>query len=174
MPCTRHPARPDTPSDPPARARHLWTCGRAGQTSGYPMPTRTGTPTEPNTTCKTITRNQARGSRLRLHLEEFGEAEGGRVFGNERRKPIGASTYSRVWEEARELALTPAQVLSPLGGRPYDLRHSCLTGWLNAGVPPAEVARRAGNSVEVLYRRYAGCLDGQEDAVNRRIEAALE
>ncbi|MGW0633542.1 hypothetical protein [Streptomyces sp. NPDC002758] len=26
----------------------------------------------------------------------------------------------------------------------------------------------------VLYRRYAGCLDGQEDAVNRRIEAALE
>ncbi|MFF3255158.1 tyrosine-type recombinase/integrase [Actinacidiphila glaucinigra] len=111
---------------------------------------------------------------LRTHLQQFGEAEGGRVFGNERRKPIGASTYSRTWEEARQLALTPAQVQSPLGGRPYDLRHSCLTGWLNAGVPPAEVARRAGNSVEVLYRRYAGCLDGQEDAVNRRIQAALQ
>ncbi len=45
---------------------------------------------------------------------------------------------------------------------------------MNAGVAPAEVAKRAGNSVEVLLRRYAGCLDNQEDAVNRQIEEALD
>lgn len=33
---------------------------------------------------------------------------------------------------------------------------------------------RAGNSVEVLVRRYAGCLDNQEELVNRRIERALD
>ena len=35
-------------------------------------------------------------------------------------------------------------------------------------------ARRAGNSVEVLLKRYAGCLDNQENAVNRQIDAALD
>jgi hypothetical protein len=62
----------------------------------------------------------------------------------------------------------------PLAGRPYDLRHAALSTWLNAGVSPAEVAKRAGNSVEVLLKRYAGCLDNQEDAVNRKIEEALD
>jgi len=33
---------------------------------------------------------------------------------------------------------------------------------------------RGGNSVEVLLRRYAGCLDNQEEFVNRRIERALD
>jgi hypothetical protein len=32
----------------------------------------------------------------------------------------------------------------PLGGRVYDLRHACLTTWLNNGVPPAQVAEWAG------------------------------
>ena len=53
------------------------------------------------------------------------------------------------------------------------LRHAALSRWLNAGISPAEVAKRAGNSVEVLLKRYAGCLDNQEAAVNRRIEQAL-
>jgi hypothetical protein len=35
------------------------------------------------------------------------------------------------------------------------------------------VAKRAGNSVEVLLRRYAGSIDNQADAVNRQIEEAL-
>jgi integrase len=110
---------------------------------------------------------------LKAHMEEFGTAEDGRLFRNERGGILGASTYSRAWEEARQLAFTPAQVESPLAGRPYDLRHAALSTWLNAGVSPADVAKRAGNSVEVLLKRYAGCLDGQEDAINRRIERAL-
>jgi integrase len=110
---------------------------------------------------------------LRAHIDQFGVAEDGRLFRNERDGIIGSTTYSRVWEEARHIAFTPAQVASPLAGRPYDLRHAALTTWLNA-VSPGEVSKRAGNSVEVLLRRYAGCLDNQEELVNRRIEHALE
>lgn len=89
---------------------------------------------------------------------------------NERGDILGSTTYSRVWEEARQFAFTPAQAASPLAGRPYDLRHAALTTWLNAGIGPAEVSKRAGNTVEVLLRRYAGCLDNQAESINRRIE----
>ncbi|MFD8570912.1 tyrosine-type recombinase/integrase [Streptomyces sp. NPDC059639] len=111
---------------------------------------------------------------LRAHLKAFGTAREGRVFGNERGGVVGSSTYWRVWEEAREYALPPDRVDSPLAGRPYDLRHACITRWLNAGVPIAEVARRVGNSPEVIHRRYHGCIDGQEHAANAKISAALE
>ncbi|WP_371798431.1 transposase [Streptomyces sp. NBC_01707] len=37
-PCMPHPTAA-APSDPPERARDLWTCGKAGQTSDYPTPT---------------------------------------------------------------------------------------------------------------------------------------
>jgi integrase len=110
---------------------------------------------------------------LRDHIAQFGTAPDGRLFRNERNGIIGSTTYSRAWEEARRLALTPGQVASPLAGRPYDLRHAALTTWLNAGIPPAEVSKRAGNTIEVLLRRYAGCLDKQADAINRRIEKAM-
>jgi hypothetical protein len=40
-------------------------------------------------------------------------------------------------------------------------------------VPATEVARRLGHSVAVLMKVYANCVDGQEDQVNARIEAAL-
>ncbi|WP_206336105.1 tyrosine-type recombinase/integrase [Streptomyces torulosus] len=111
---------------------------------------------------------------LRVHLKEFGSAKEGRVFGNERGGVVGSSTYWRVWEEARKYALPPERVDSPLAGRPYDLRHACITRWLNAGVPIAEVARRVGNSPEVIHRRYHGCVDGHEEVANRKIMKDLE
>ncbi|MFF8478766.1 tyrosine-type recombinase/integrase [Streptomyces sp. NPDC015414] len=111
---------------------------------------------------------------LRDHLKEFGIAAEGRVFGNERGGVVGSSTYWRVWEEAREYALPPERVTSPLAGRPYDLRHTCITRWLNAGVPIAEVARRVGNSPEVIHRRYHGCVDGHEEISNAKIVRYLE
>ncbi|MBZ9643510.1 tyrosine-type recombinase/integrase [Streptomyces sp. PSKA30] len=111
---------------------------------------------------------------LRAHLKEFGTAKERRVFGNERGGLVGSSTYWRVWEEAREYALPPERIDSPLAGRPYDLRHACITRWLNAGVPIAEVARRVGNSPEVIHRRYHGCIDGHEEAANARIAKSLE
>ena len=42
-----------------------------------------------------------------------------------------------------------------------------------AGVAATEVANRAGHSVEVLLRVYAKCIDGGEEAANRRIDEAL-
>ncbi|MFC8822572.1 tyrosine-type recombinase/integrase [Streptomyces rochei] len=111
---------------------------------------------------------------LQAHLKEFGTAKKRRVFGNERGGVVGSSTYWRVWEEAREYALPPARIDSPLAGRPYDLRHACITRWLNAGVPIAEVARRVGNSPEVIHRRYHGCIDGHEEAANAKIARILE
>ncbi|MFB7422587.1 tyrosine-type recombinase/integrase [Streptomyces hydrogenans] len=111
---------------------------------------------------------------LQAHLNDFGTAKEGRVFGNERGGVVGSSTYWRVWEEARKYALPPERTDSPLAGRPYDLRHACITRWLNAGVSIAEVARRAGNSPEVIHRRYHGCVDGHEEIANRKIMADLE
>ncbi|MDG4828259.1 tyrosine-type recombinase/integrase [Solwaraspora sp. WMMD1047] len=110
---------------------------------------------------------------LRQHIDRYGVAEDGRLFRSERGSVVAASTYSRVWEEARAFALTPHQFASPLAGRPYDLRHAAVSLWLNAGVPATEVAERAGHSVDVLLKVYAKCIDGQEATVNRRIEDAL-
>jgi integrase len=75
---------------------------------------------------------------------------------------------------AREKALTPKEMESPLARRPYDLRHACVSTWLNAGVPAPQVAEWAGHSVEVLLRIYAACIVGQDAAAKRRISAALE
>ncbi|MGW6258545.1 tyrosine-type recombinase/integrase [Streptomyces sp. NPDC055085] len=110
---------------------------------------------------------------LREHIWEFGVAKDGRIFSNERGDVLGTSSYWRVWQEARPIALPPDKVDSPLAHRPYDLRHTCITNWLNAGVPVAEVARRAGNSPEVIHRRYEGCIDGHEELNNRKIAEAM-
>lgn len=66
-------------------------------------------------------------------------------------------------------ALTPAEVRSPLAERPYDLRHACLTRWLNAGIDPALVAEWAGNSVPVLLSTYAKCVAGSERAALKHL-----
>jgi integrase len=54
--------------------------------------------------------------------------------------------------------------------RVYDLRHTCLTGWLNRGIPPAQVAEWAGNSVPVLLAIYAKCIAGQADLYKQWLE----
>jgi integrase len=110
---------------------------------------------------------------LRTHLHTFGTAPDGRVFASDRGQPVASTAISDVWAEARTLALTPAQVTSPLAGRPYDLRHAAVSLWLTAGVPAPRVAERAGHSVEVLLRVYAKCLDDGDDIANTRIDAAL-
>jgi integrase len=110
---------------------------------------------------------------LRRHIDTFGTASDGRLFGSDRGNVVASTAISDVWAEARTRALTPEQVSSPLAGRPYDLRHAAVSLWLNAGVSPQDVAQRAGHSVEVLLRVYAKCLHGGEAIANKRIEAAL-
>lgn len=110
---------------------------------------------------------------LRDHISEFGTGPDGRMFTNERGGVLGSTTYSRAWREARAFALTPRQVASPLVGTAYDLRHAALSTWLNGGVDPTDVAERAGNSVDVLMKRYAKCLDGRHERNNKLIQKAL-
>ncbi|MFO7399921.1 MAG: tyrosine-type recombinase/integrase [Actinomycetales bacterium] len=110
---------------------------------------------------------------LRQHIDEYGVGPDGRLFRSERGGVVASTAYTEVWQEARKLALTPAQVASPLARSPYDLRHAAVSLWLNAGVPAPEVAERAGHSVDVLLRVYAKCIDGQQEIANRRIDDAL-
>jgi integrase len=111
---------------------------------------------------------------LRDHLAEFGTSPDGRLFfGVESGENVPGAVYSRIWQQARVIGLSPAQVTSPLARRPYDLRHAALSSWLAAGVPPTEVAERAGNSVKVLLTVYAKCLDGQRATYNARIATLL-
>ncbi|HEU5026214.1 MAG TPA: tyrosine-type recombinase/integrase [Spirillospora sp.] len=110
---------------------------------------------------------------LRRHLETIGAGPGGRVFCGVRGGELATVTYRRVWDRARLSALSDAEYASPLAKRPYDLRHACVSTWLNGGVPATQVAEWAGHSVEVLLRVYAKCIEGQDEAAKRRIEAAL-
>ena len=110
---------------------------------------------------------------LRAHLKAYGTSPDGRLFRTARGRPLQDSAYSAVWQAARTAVLTPAQQASPLGRRPYDLRHAAVSLWLNSGVPATEVARRAGHSVAVLLKVYAHCIDGQAGTVNKRIADAL-
>ena len=110
---------------------------------------------------------------LRAHIKRYGTAPDGRIFQTARGGILQDSGYNEVWAEARKEALTPAQQRSPLGRRPYDLRHAAVSLWLNSGVPATEVARRAGHGVAVLLKIYAHCIDGQADAANQRITDAL-
>jgi integrase len=112
-------------------------------------------------------------SMLIAHIERFGAAEDGRLFRSENGNPIQPSTYRQVWTKTRALALTPAQLATPLMRRPYDLRHSGITWRLNSGVPPTEIAAWAGHSVEMLLRVYARCVAGLEDVWISRMEATL-
>jgi integrase len=110
---------------------------------------------------------------LRAHLKEFGTGPGDRIFYGVRGGELASITYRRAWDNARSAALTATEYESPLAKRVYDLRHACVSTWLNGGVPPAQVAEWAGHSVAVLLRIYAKCIDGQDQAARRRIEEAL-
>lgn len=108
---------------------------------------------------------------LREHIERFGTTPDGRLFrGRKFGEPINPSIYTDVWKRARVIGLTPEQAASPLARRPYDLRHAAVSTWLAAGVPVAEVAERAGHTVEVLLKVYARCLDGSRSMSNARID----
>lgn len=79
----------------------------------------------------------------------------------------------RVCHETRDFSAARAYQHPPCEEHPYDLRHSALSTWLCAGADAAEVAQRAGNSVEVLLSRYAKCLYDRQSINNQRVEGLL-
>jgi integrase len=120
---------------------------------------------------------------LAAHLDQYGTSQDGRLFVTRRGpggvymaasdRPVSNSAYTRVWSKARQKALSGSQERSLLAKVPYHLRHAAVSLWLNAGVPPTQVADWAGHSVHVLLKVYAKCLDGQDEAARHRIAAAL-
>jgi replication initiator protein RepSA len=111
---------------------------------------------------------------LRGHIERYRQASDGRLFSSEHGRVLYPSSYWQVWQRARPLALTPAQIASPLARRPYDLRHGGVSLRLNAGVPATQVAEWAGHSVEVLLTIYAKCISGRDQVWFDRIDRALD
>lgn len=111
--------------------------------------------------------------RLRNHIDRFGVAADGRIFQNEAGNYIETSAYCITWGRAREVALTLDEHALNLANRPYDLRHAGISFWLASGVDPAECARRAGQSIQVLLRCYAKFLAGARDHANQLIEESM-
>ncbi|WP_234899819.1 hypothetical protein [Streptomyces filamentosus] len=92
------------------------------------------------------------------------------IFPREKGGFLAGSVYRRIWAKAREAVLPEHEYNSPVGKQVYDLRHTCLTTWLNNGIPPAQVADWGGNSVPVLLSTYARCVTGQIAELQQRIE----
>ncbi|WP_406323851.1 hypothetical protein [Streptomyces sp. NBC_01637] len=110
---------------------------------------------------------------LRAHVKRFDEAPDGRLFRNQAGNYVDAAAYGITWARAREHALTRTERTSRLAERPYDPRHAGISFWLYSGVDPAECARRAGQSIEALFRHYAKFLDGLREQANRLIEQSM-
>lgn len=111
---------------------------------------------------------------LRWHVTTFRTTPDGRLFrGKVSGAPINATVYTDAWKKTRKIGLSPQQFASPLAGDPYDLRHAAVSTWLAAGVPPTEVAERAGHTVDVLLKVYAKVMDGQRDTSNKKITDLL-
>ncbi|GGY18949.1 integrase [Streptomyces tanashiensis] len=111
---------------------------------------------------------------LHAHIDRFGVAPDGRLFRNPAGNYVDPSAYATTWARARKYVLTRMELSSGLAKRSYDLRHAGISFWLYSGVDPAECARRAGHSVEVLFRHYAKFLDGVREQANRLIEQSME
>jgi integrase len=71
---------------------------------------------------------------LRKHLFEVAGESADPLFQGVQGRPLATITYRRAWDRARKTALTDEEYRSQLARRPYDLRHACLSTWLNGGV----------------------------------------
>jgi integrase len=107
--------------------------------------------------------------RLLWHIERWPPAEGN-VFTNAAGRAPTTTNYGPVWVRARTKLWPPGHALQAT--TVYDFRHSAATVMLRAGVPPAEVARRLGHSVDVLMRVYAGVFEGDRERSNQLIDRA--
>ncbi|MFD5104612.1 tyrosine-type recombinase/integrase [Streptomyces cinereoruber] len=110
---------------------------------------------------------------LREHRERYGVAADGTLFRAAEGGRVNSTEYCALWDAARLKALSASEAETPLADVPYSLRHAGVSLWINSGVDPVEVARRAGHSLTVLFRFYAKILRGQQDKANALIEQGL-
>ncbi|WP_234341337.1 integrase [Streptomyces sp. NRRL S-646] len=69
--------------------------------------------------------------------------------------------------------LIESEAASHLTDVPYALRHAGVSLRLESGVSPAEVARRAGHSIAVLFRFNAKAIHRNHEGANQQTERAL-
>ncbi|MCX4523559.1 hypothetical protein OG402_39745 [Streptomyces anulatus] len=105
--------------------------------------------------------------------ERFGVAPDGRLFRNSAGNHIEAAAYGITWGREREATVTLDEHALFLAKRPYDLRHAGISFWLASGVDAAECARRAGQSIQVLFRYYAKFLAEARNRANTLIEESM-
>jgi hypothetical protein len=107
-------------------------------------------------------------TRVRLPRSTYMRRPDGRMSAANPRRPSRPTAIGDVWAEARTHAPTPKPLASPLAGRPYYQRRCRQFPAAHVGVPPPEVAERAGNSVEMLLRISANCPDDAEHLASPR------
>ncbi|SOD76263.1 hypothetical protein SAMN06272781_4089 [Streptomyces sp. 1222.2] len=111
---------------------------------------------------------------IREHINKFSTAENGRLFRAAQGGHLLSKEYGEAWKAARLAVLTPSEAASSLADVPYSMRHAGVSLWLESGVSPAEVARRAGHSIAVLFRFYAKAIHRNQQRSNDQIERALK
>jgi integrase len=83
---------------------------------------------------------------------------------------VSLTRIGRVFREARSNLSDAEQALV---GRPYDLRHACVSTWLAAGADTTVVAEWAGHSIKVLLDVYAHAVEGRDQVARDKITNAL-
>ncbi|MET9100758.1 tyrosine-type recombinase/integrase [Streptomyces antibioticus] len=91
---------------------------------------------------------------LRRWIDRAGLKAGDLLFPGEQGGPLPSCEYRRVWRQASQAVLSPAEVRAGLGEQVSSLRDSSLDAWLKAGVPVWGVAEWAGVSASWIAVRY--------------------
>ncbi|WP_308124422.1 hypothetical protein [Streptomyces sp. NEAU-YJ-81] len=95
------------------------------------------------------------------------------MFRAHRGSHVLSKEYGEIWQAARPVVLSEEEAKTPLAERPYSARAAGVSLWLESGVAPAEVARRAGHSIAVLFRFYAKVIHRNQQRSNEQIELSL-
>jgi integrase len=110
-------------------------------------------------------------TRIRAHLTRWPAGPTERAFTSSTGKPVSCMAYNPVWRRESAILWPEPHPLSRC--TVYDLRHGAATMMLRAKVPPGEVARRLGHSVDVLLRVYAGVFNDDRDRSNALLDEAF-
>ena len=98
-------------------------------------------------------------------LEHIEDRTTGLVAGNQHGKPCNQSALDKAWRRARG---------KDNKWRVYDLRHAHASKCLRAGIPPVEVARSLGHSVEILHRVYNRAFAHDQERAQALLQKAFE
>ncbi|MEU7258569.1 tyrosine-type recombinase/integrase [Streptomyces rimosus] len=103
---------------------------------------------------------------LREWINEGGLQEDELLFPGKHDRPLTASVYMRIWEQAQEAALPRDERYWWRLGEPIAiLRESHLVMWLKMGTSPVTVAEWGGVSPKWLALRYPYCFRTEEAEV---------